>query len=323
MNIYENNTLTTHMNTNETKQRNTFYDVLLKGATVPFFPKITDHLEVDVSVVISPEEARYILQNYNNTPRLRNRKPSKVVVTKYSTDIKNGTWRKTGQTIQFSQEGDLMDGQQRLLSVIVADTPLEFMIVYGIERAGFDGIDGGKPRSYRDIVGMNGHSDTGILATLTRSVIAFEKTGTLDSRKKQFRSGGHNQITRSEILNYLEENPEIKDYIPRYQKNNLISPALAAFVYWILSKDNKDNAESYLDKTLLGYDLKENTIEAYVFNKLQRNRNAIQKKMEKQSIIANLIEGYRRVVGLSNNKSIQITWDARGGLPTLPFMLMD
>ena len=93
---------------------------------------------------------------------------------------------------------------------------------------------------------------------------------------------------------------------------------VASFTYWLLHKDNPAKAEEYLDQVLMGFDLKPDTLQAYLFNKLQRNRNAIQNKMTKVAIMAHIIEGYRRFVGYSKNRSMQITWDTRKGLPKLP-----
>lgn len=294
-----------------------FYDTLITGQSDKFVPLKTKKIEV-CNVTVTPNKARYILQKYNNTAKLSNRKPSKMLVAKYAQDMINGDWKPSGQTIQFSSDGDFMDGQHRLLAIIQSDIPQDCLVVYGLNRDSFDIIDSGKSRSFGDIAQIKGYTDPALLASLARAIIAYESTGDVDSGNSKFKSGGTYQITKTQVMNYLEDHPEIQFYLDRYRKCPVASSTTSAFCYWMLSSNgDQEKAETYLDSVFHGYNLQPNTIEEYLHNKLVRNAKANQNKMTKKAIMANIIEGYRRVAGISKNKSMQITWDSRNGLPTL------
>ena len=227
----------------------------------------------------------------------------------------NGDWKFTGETIQFSTDGQLMDGQHRLLALLVSNTSQTFNFVYGINKEAFDVIDSGKTRSFADVAQIKGYSDPLALTSLARFVIANSLDGSLDPQEKRFRCGGAYQITKSQVLTFLEHNPDLPNYLTRYRKCSIISPVTAAFCNWLLTKDNETAALEYLDNIIFGYNLKPNTIQSYVHNKLMRNAKAFQNKMTKKAIISNIILGYNRVMGYSKNKSQQITWDVRDGFP--------
>lgn len=303
--------------TEEQTQRKSFYDEMVQGQTEKFSPKKVKNLQVEM-VNLRPSQAKYILKYYNNTESNPNRKPSKVLVTKYASDMRNGYWKKTGQTLQFSSDGMLMDGQHRLLACVKTEMPQDFIVVYGLDKTAFDVIDNGKSRSYGDIASIKGFKDPALVTSLARLMIVFNDFGAVDADEKQFRGAGINQITKTQVMEFLDKNPNIGKFMEKYRKNNLISPVVAGFVYWMLQSDNKTLAEQYLDQVLLGYSLKPDTIQSYVFSKLQRNRNSIQNKLTKKAVIYNLIEGYRRVAGYSKVAALSITFDPAKGIPKLP-----
>lgn len=287
----------------------TFYNELLDGPVERFTPKRMKSLTPEL-VSITPKQARYILKTFNN----KNRKPSKVAVTKYATDMLSGNWQQTGQTISFDRNATLLDGQQRLLACVQTNIPQDFLVVYGLLPECFKNIDNGKSKTNSDILGMNGFQDPTTTSALTRAIIAYETSGTTEANNFK----GVNQITKSQILEYLEAHPEITNFIDKYKKSQVVSPLIASFCYWLLSKVDQKKTEQYLDQVLLGFNLEPDTIQSHLFNKLQRNRNTIQNKMTKTSIIANIILGWKRFMGYSKSKALSIVWDARKGIPS-PF----
>jgi len=293
----------------DTKKKTfSFYDEMIKGETKRFVPTKSRFLKTD-HISINPLEARHILKFYNK----KNRKPSPVVVTKYAKDMENDNWMFNGQPLTFSQEGDLMDGQHRLLALIKSNKTLNFCVHYGLKSESFVTIDNGKIRTNADVVGLEGYKDSAVLSSLVRSIIAYESSGKYDAKTCNLE--GINQITKSEILNYLSESPEIVDYVGRYRKSMVVSSHVAAFCYWLLSSVNQEKAEEYLDQVFMGYELRPNTIEQYLNNKLQRNKVSPHNKMTKTAIIANVVLGWKRFTGVSKSNSLQISWDARNGIP--------
>ena len=96
------------------------------------------HEQIRMSVEkITPKRAeRYLKQND------RNRKLSPKTVAKYAKSIRTGEWQVNGQSIIFSADGRLLDGQHRLSAVVVAGKPIETCVIRGIQDGAFKTIDG-------------------------------------------------------------------------------------------------------------------------------------------------------------------------------------
>jgi len=296
------------MNTTQKKQnRNSdFFEDLIKGSTKSFIPKKVKTKQAEW-ITINPLQSKHILKFYNNG----NRRPSKNQVLKYSKDMENDNWKETGEPISFDKNGNVINGQHRLYGMILADKEYEFLVNYGLDREVFDVIDNGLIRPNSTILELEGHSDTVNLSALVRAIIAYTDNGNYDA--KDFK--GVNQITISQIKDYLKDNEDVVDYLDRYKKSAVVSCSISSFCYWLLSTVDKTEAENYLDMVFMGYGLTPNTIEHYLFDKLQRNKNATQNKMTKTAIICNVILGWRRYMGWSKTKAMQITWDVRKGFP--------
>lgn len=79
---------------------------------------------------ITPTIARkYLAMNSNNPRRL-----NKNTAASYAEDMKAGKWELNGEAIVFDEEGNLRNGQHRLLAVIKADIGVDFLVVRGIAK---------------------------------------------------------------------------------------------------------------------------------------------------------------------------------------------
>jgi hypothetical protein len=101
---------------------------------------------------ISPEMAKYILDNFNRENRPI--KPAKI--KEYAEDMKAGNWGLTGDTVKFSNVGRLRDGQNRMHGCVLAGTPFETHVVFGIEDSLFSVMDKGKNRDGADHLATHG-----------------------------------------------------------------------------------------------------------------------------------------------------------------------
>lgn len=77
---------------------------------------------------ITPEIAeRYLTKN---SPTNRKIHPS--AIRKYVSDLKSGNWQFNGESIAFSKNGTLLNGQHRLRSIILAGKGTHILVVRGI-----------------------------------------------------------------------------------------------------------------------------------------------------------------------------------------------
>src|SRR4051812_45826471 len=81
-----------------------------------------------------------------NSPVNRSKKASKI--GGYAADMQAGRWNSnTGETIKFDTSGTLIDGQNRLEAVVLANVPVEFDVAYDVPSEAMIVIDSGAART--------------------------------------------------------------------------------------------------------------------------------------------------------------------------------
>jgi hypothetical protein len=114
--------------------------------------------------VITPELAKMYLSNM-----VSNRKPNQNRIHAYAKIMASGKWRANDESIKFNTDGQLCDGQHRLLAAIVANTSVPMSVIRGCNKLDMKTYDTGKPKSARDALyanGGNGDCATGIVSYL-------------------------------------------------------------------------------------------------------------------------------------------------------------
>ena len=145
-------------------------------------------------VEFSPELATYILNelNYKNRPR----KTGKIV--QYATDMMNGKWLLTGETIAFGSDGFLKDGQNRLAACVRANTPFKTHVMFGIDPLAFAVMDTGANRSHSDVLSIMGVPNANKVTSTLKLFMAWENgktnTGNLSLTNDDLRSYYVNQV---------------------------------------------------------------------------------------------------------------------------------
>lgn len=94
----------------------------------------------------------------------RNRPVNASQVELLAGQIKAGLWKLNGESIKFSIENRLLDGQHRLRAVVLAGRPITTTVVRGLDPDVFDTIDVGLKRSLGTILGMRGEKNYNHLA---------------------------------------------------------------------------------------------------------------------------------------------------------------
>lgn len=111
---------------------------------------------------ITPEIAEAYLRR-----NLRNRDVRHSKVEEYAMDMKAGKWQLTPQGISFYQNGDLADGQHRLLAVIEAGVPVKFWVTYDVPNDS-NIYDYGAKRKPHDILKLSGTEASTTTVALSR-----------------------------------------------------------------------------------------------------------------------------------------------------------
>lgn len=99
-------------------------------------------------MTITPELAKSILDNSNN----KNRSISGARVDTYARAMTDAKWMLTHQGISFYEDGDLADGQHRLMAIVKSGVTVQMLCTNGLSRECLIGIDSGRPRDATGVI---------------------------------------------------------------------------------------------------------------------------------------------------------------------------
>ena len=102
-------------------------------------------------VTITPEMAEIMLEK-----NIANRKVNQANVNRIAADMATGNYKVNGETIKISPNGEILDGQHRLLASVKSGMPFQTYIVYNVGRDTIGTIDMGKGRSVADSLNVMG-----------------------------------------------------------------------------------------------------------------------------------------------------------------------
>lgn len=148
-------------------------------------------------VEVSPAIAEDWLSRNPNNRNLR-----RAVVDGYARDMEAGRWALNGETVKFSADGELFDGQHRLHAIVASGTTVPMVVVRGLSPEVMPTVDAGAKRTYSDALKLQGEDNTSTLAAVARRAVMWErgmKTNT-----------GAIKPTPLEMNAFLEEHPEIR-----------------------------------------------------------------------------------------------------------------
>lgn len=124
---------------------------------------------------ISPQRAAELLQgNFDN------RKLDKAKVKQWASEMTQGRWRLTSQTIAIAADGRVVDGQHRLHACVDSGVTIETAMVYDADPTTFGIVDVGKTRTGNDIWGLAGMSAPNVAAIAKVVYLYFEHSEILD-----------------------------------------------------------------------------------------------------------------------------------------------
>lgn len=103
-------------------------------------------------VMMTPEWAEELLTHNHSY----NRNPKDKRIASYAREMASGLWRLTHQAIAIDEDGNLVDGQNRLHAVIRAGVEVPMVVVTGVPRKAMVGVDCGVTRNVADAAKVSG-----------------------------------------------------------------------------------------------------------------------------------------------------------------------
>jgi hypothetical protein len=238
----------------------------------------------------------------------RNKKNRNINIRRvnfYLDQMKRGLWQFVGDSIRFAWNGDLVDGQHRLIALTQYGEPLEFIIVENLDPESIVVIDTGKVRSAGDAVHMLGVSYATTMAAAVRTIIGFRANRFSDGNSRYDGSKG---ISNTEIVNFIKKHPGLEDmtaYVLGLQHQfRYIQGSTLCALYFILSTKNATKAETFFEKYASGIDLGEKSPIRILRNRLMQdvNNQARYTQRDKMALFIFAWNAYMRGRELENVK---------------------
>jgi hypothetical protein len=234
------------------------------------------------TVMVTPELARQLLEKNNH-----NRPVSEKRVNYYARQIEDGDWKLNGESIIVARDGTLLDGQHRLLAIMLAGVPIQALVVRNVDRKAFATIDGGSVRTIADIYGIDGEEHPKTLATAARfldNLLAGRGAGTDRGR-----------LAPEYARRIIKSHPGLKNSLwfvtlirPRLQR---VSEALLVALHYLFAQKNVIGADQFIEQVIKGVSLKE-TNPAYLFRQFIINSHQDKKKLPANLVATKLIKAW-------------------------------
>lgn len=205
---------------------------------------------------ITPEWATKVLAEQNRM----NRRMKLKLITELSRTITNELWSVNGETIIFSEDGTLLDGQHRLQGVVIAETAVPCVCVFGVPKHLFVTLDGTPGRKRTDLL------------SIARDGEAEKSASTLAAALGWVYRWENDQMTKYDcILPYqqtfafLDRYPGIRDSVSHIviTRGGLVtSPGLFAALHYIFGLSDAGKRDQFFTQVVEGLDVKAGSIAA-------------------------------------------------------------
>ncbi len=196
------------------------------------------------TTTITPEIAsEWLAQNHNN------RDVKRAIVEQYARDMAAGRWQVTGEAIKRDKDGNVLDGQHRLLAMVKSGTPIVTVVVDGLPAEAQVVIDSGKPRGGGDALKFKGAKSPNQLAAVAKLAVHWNRG---DIRVSHL---SLKPLSNAEIADAVDADPTLQTattvgnrYAHKRSHPGIRAAGSAvAFAYWLIAAvAGHDDADEFL-----------------------------------------------------------------------------
>lgn len=192
---------------------------------------------VDYSLeTVTPAIAETWLGRNTNNRRVR-----RARVDAYARDMEAGEWQENGDAICFDSDGNLLDGQHRLMARVTSGTTGLMLVVRNLPPTVQDTKDDGAKRTMADTFGFHGVANQTTAAAVTRRVLMWQNGARANS-------GSALQPTKAEQLDAWRTDPILRgavDATIQIGKSGLVSPSIVGLTWWLFSQIDADDCAAF------------------------------------------------------------------------------
>jgi hypothetical protein len=215
-----------------------FEENVKKSANAPFSEIMT----------ITPEDAKKILSNNQN-----NRTVNQTLIKTIANDILSERWMLNGESIIISKDGELNDGQHRLLAIILAKKSIETLVFFGADRGSRITVDMGRPRTVANLLSMDNVQNYNSASAIARMYYQY--------RCNKYQDGGSfvsatKQQIRQEYFDHREKIDDALKLVGHQKFSNLIGVTPMCTSYIAIGDVNTKNREEFFFKLISGENIR-------------------------------------------------------------------
>ncbi len=240
-------------------------------------------------VEVTPKLAAKWLERNGANRRLRDN-----LINKYGADMLARNWKLNGQTIVIDSEGDIVDGQHRLIASRRFEVAFKTYVVTGVEPVARLTVDTGASRSLADILRIKGESSYATLATALRLAWQYKELGfhrlgggrltpSNPTGTKRALGPYRSRPSITQFLEFLDQYPRLRISAGwagahTHDIGTLMTPRIAAFIHFALSEIHIGQAQYFCDRILDGSDLPADSPILKMRNLLFRDRAKVDRE---------------------------------------------
>lgn len=193
-------------------------------------------------ILISVDLAREMLaKNIGNRPLDRKH------VLFLANEMLEGRWQENGDTICFSDDGMLLDGQHRLSAVVELGEPVWMLVVRGLNAGVFSTKDVGKKRTTADTLAVMGE-------------VNCKKTASALAVLDRYMSGKMNSgicPRTTQIEGLLSKYPAIRESVVFCEYTPLLPVSHLVACHYLFAQKDRETADKFIRKMIDGNNLDE------------------------------------------------------------------
>jgi hypothetical protein len=208
-------------------------------------------------VLVTPEMANgYLSKNKGN------RRPKMPTVLRYSNEMKAGKWKEnTGELIKISKQGNVLDGQHRLMAVVHSKESIYFHFAFDVEENVFDVLDTGSTRNASDSFHIKGVKNANAVPAMITLGYAL-KQGLSYVKNSQ----KHQRLSNADLLIQYLDNSEYWDEVATnaitwyHNFAKILAPSTIGGIYSVLKDVDEEISFNFMKELCTGVDVTNNTI---------------------------------------------------------------
>jgi hypothetical protein len=195
--------------------------------------------------VLSPEAAGLLLAKHNT----RNRGVKRHQREFLKRQIEREQFAYNGETIVIGDDGQVMNGQHRLIACVAAGVPIEVLMVFGVPAKHFVTIDQGARRNAADVLTIEGHKSCTCLAGCLRQIDNYFN----DCLGRSHAKGSiGDRADNARALQLVEKYPDVAASVSAMVHCRLTPPALAAALHYLFCMVDREQADEFCGVVLDG-----------------------------------------------------------------------